>query len=786
MGKLWMLTAANLRKSKSQAVSLLIFVLIAAMFLNIGLVTYFGVGRFFDTKTDELNSSHVAFIQSDSVTTDEQLQYLNQYPGVVETEKQSIVAAMGNYVINGGKNTGIIMFADANDPDQKMNPPSLIGESLPMTGDAIYIPYFIMNDGGYKIGDDFTLYMSGTELHFTVAGATEEIMFGCMMNSYYRFYVSSDMLAELEQQFPDAHCTLLSARMSDSGQGPLLQTDYGKKFSSELQGAGFSTGKVFCDLSYYNVKSTRLMIPTIAAMLIAMFALILLVVSLIVIRFRINNSIEENMINIGALKAVGYRNRQIVLSIVFQFLSVALTGGVLGVVASQTALPLIAKVIGPQIALIWSPGFDGGMALISLLAVILTAALISYISARKIKKLHPLVALRGGITTHSFKKNPLPLDRTHGSLGLLLAVKRLLLNKKQAAMVAGIVAVVTFAATAGLALHYNVNVNRDKFLRFIAGEIPDAMFALNSSDDGTFEAQTRERPEVRKVLGMEIGSASLLINDKGFPSLVVEDCSQLEGGMLFDGRYPKHDNEIALGTMAQKVLGAKIGDWLTVKDGANEQTYLVTGIFQRFSNGGKEIMLTPDGMRAIQPDFAFTMFYVYLADGADADALVAQVKADEGDVLNQAITMGDLITAEIASVGGAFAAVAVGIVCVTVVVVILVLYMIIKTTILRGRRELGIQKALGFTTGQLMNQIALNLTPAIILGVAAGAAGAFFGFNSIFVALMSSVGAARTNLPSPLGWTLILCAALVVLAYGVSMLVAWRIRKISAYALISE
>jgi len=115
-----------------------------------------------------------------------------------------------------------------------------------------------------------------------------------------------------------------------------------------------------------------------------------------------------------------------------------------------------------------------------------------------------------------------------------------------------------------------------------------------------------------------------------------------------------------------------------------------------------------------------------------------------------------------------------------------VLYLVIKTTIIRRRRELGIQKAIGFTTFQLMNQIAMGLSPSIIIGTVLGSAGGYLGFNAIFVALVRGMGIARADLPIPLAWVAVMCAALVVLAYTISLLTAWRIRKISAYTLVTE
>jgi putative ABC transport system permease protein len=354
-------------------------------------------------------------------------------------------------------------------------------------------------------------------------------------------------------------------------------------------------------------------------------------------------------------------------------------------------------------------------------------------------------------------------------------------------MIGIIVAAVTFAAMSGLAIHYNINVEQDGFMYAIAGEVPDVLFILKNKENAdAFKGKLLDRPEVRKAFGYEPGMNPLFINGTEYTSVVVEDCSLLEGRMLIDGRYPKHNNEIALGTATAKVTGYKTGDTVVVRNGENEKNYLVTGIIQLANNNGFNVMLTGNALMEIQPDYEFVSFNVYLTAGSDGKIFAEETEAIEGDIFESAVAIRDLWDSQMGGMGDAFAAVAVGIIVVTAVVVILVLYMVIKTTILRKKRELGIQKAIGFTTFQLMNQIALNLTPVILSGVIIGALAGYFGFNPIFVLLTSSIGIAKVELPVPLDWTVMVCVALVLLAYGVSMLIAWRIRKISAYSLISE
>ena len=772
-----MLSLANVRKSKSQTISLLIFVLIAAMFLNIGLVIFIGVEKFFDERAEANHMAHFTGIYYDD--TDGVLQgsrFMENDSRVTEVESISAVGGFGDYVIGDAKSLSVIMVCPYSET-QKMDAPSLVGDSLPLSDNAIYIPYFMYLAGGFEIGDEFKLFLQGTELVFTVEGATEEIMFGAQMNTIYRFYVPNERFEELQKQFPDSGLTLLSARLESIEDQAFFQADYNKEVSQD--------GLIF-NLIYNDAKDGRTMIVIIATIIIVVFSIILLIVSLIVMRFRIVNSIEEGMTNIGALKAIGYRSVQIISAIVLQFGLTAFVGGLLGIALSQAVIPAVTDLMKPMYALTWNPGFDITIALTALLSVLATVGLISLITARKINKLHPLIALRGGIKTHSFRKNPLPLDKSYGGLDFLLAMKQLLRNKKQAFAILIIVAALSMASVVGVAVNYSMNEDRENFALSFFGEIPEIYFSLASDTDGEeFLERLREYPEVRKAYGYDV-LESILIDETAIAVNTVEDCSLFEGKMLIDGRYPKHNNEIALGASIMKVIDKKIGDTVIAKKGEVEAEFLITGTVQFISQGGFNGFITGDGMRRVRPDFKFSGFNVYLNPDVEVKAFTQKIEAAEGAIFDNVTDMQDQVEVMLGTMGEIFAMVAMGIVVVTVFVVILTLYMVIKTTILRRKREFGIQKAVGFTTLQLMNQIALSMTPVILNGVVLGAVAGYFGLNPMVAGLMSVMGVVRSELPVPLGQTVAVCATLVVIAYVVSMLIAWRIRKISAYGLVSE
>lgn len=779
MRNIFTLSAANLRKSKSQAISLVLLVTIAAMFLYMGFVMFFGMGRFFDERAEQLNAPHYTVFTNNA----ERIELIKNFDGVGEVEIQEVVAG---FTFFGGSMNALIMAFARVDENLKLNPLAIVGDALPLEGNAIYLPHGVMLGSGLRLGDDIVLSFSGTELYFVVAGSHEDIMGS-------RLYVSEAAFYRIWQKFPNNRQNLVSARRAyenqDFGYLQLLGWEVANLTSSDENDAemeGFSRQR-------WQAENAALTVPQIAAVFMTAFAVILLVVCLIVIRFRIINDIEENMTNIGTLKAVGFRNVQIILSIMLQFGTLAFFGGILGLAASQFVLPFATGIVEPMLGLRWIPSFYIYYALASLVAVLLVASLTSLLSSRKINKLHPIVALRGGITTHSFKKNPLPLETSPVPLGLSLSLKQILQSKRQAVMIGLIMAALMFASTAGIAVHYNLNVERMGFFRMMLGEIPDAAFVLNDIyDSEAFHQSLQAHPDVRSVFGFDsTDNPSVFVGD-GLRTLiiVVEDFGYLEGSLLISGRYPRHNNEVALAAMLMSGWGRQIGD--TVMLGSTdfhgaEKEFVITGVIQTVHNGGFTGILSADAFREIQPDFVFSQFYAYLADGADHRVFLEAVRAEHGDILLISSILEDMINVEDLEVAGSiFAAIAAATISVTAVIIVLVLFLVIKTVILRKRRELGIKKALGFTTLQLMNQVAFNLTPIIFLGVAAGAAAGYFGFNPVFVMLTQSMGIAQANLPIPISWVLIVCAALVLLAYAVSMLIAWRIRKISAYGLINE
>jgi len=784
MKNIWMLVLANLRKNKGQAVSVTLIILLATILLSIGLLVLVDVENAAHERAEYLNAPHFMAIESHYVSNNDRLEFIEAFPGVVTTETQEVLVGLGGYNRNESFSTGPLIIADGMQ-HQEMNPLTLVGDYLPLVGDAIYLPHFIFLVGGFELGDAIEIDFRGTIFDFTVAGSTEDALFGIDF-SHWRVHVATERFLELATEFPDNQYRLLGAQLGDASEAEQLLIDYNYHFFgttyalTPIAGAMIPFPFLLETVQYYRVN-----VPSFIAVLLAAFSLIVLLVGIVVIRFRIVSSIEEGMVNMGALKAIGYRDGQIIASYVLQFGLLALIGSLTGMLLSYPTLPLFATIFEPLIGFIWIPSANLSLFVIVVALLMLVVVVFSYLATRRIKKFSPLVALRGGIGSHHFKKNSIALDKVSGPLSLLLGVKQLLQSKKQAFSISLIVTGLVFASIIALSTYYNMNVNQETFVSMIVGDdFPDVIIFLDLTEGEDISQYILEKSEVDRFYGAEW--VNMFASEVLIQTTVTEDFMYRPQETVVEGRLPVHDNEIVLGIPAIRALNKEIGDWVTIRIGGVEMDYLITGSVHSGDFAGFVGMLNVEGMRRVQPEFLFSQFNLHLVDGVNARDFMDSVIETHEDAFLSVLFTEEEIDAAMESLESVFALVTMIILSVTVMVIIVVLYMVIKMTIRRKGRDFGIQKALGFTTWQLMNQTAMSLMPVVILGIVSGSVLGYIGINPLFSVLLAGMGMTNVNFPTPILWVLVVSTVLVLLAYIISMLIAWRIRKISAYALVTE
>jgi len=356
---------------------------------------------------------------------------------------------------------------------------------------------------------------------------------------------------------------------------------------------------------------------------------------------------------------------------------------------------------------------------------------------------------------------------------------------KQSIMITIILVAVAFSGTFAIVMFYNTSIDTTAFAQTPGTELSNAIAVLKKDTDNSLQVKDiKNMSGVRKV--QFIDSTMVKIEKNEVSVYVMEDYSKKETNTVYQGRYPLHSNEIAIAGQLAIMMKKTIGDNITLKVGDIETQFLITGLSQGASMGGLNAAIRSDGMLKLNPDFKPQNLQIYLNKNVNSGKFVTTINNLNSDRILSVIDMDKEMKNSMGVYVSIVSKVGISILVVTLVVVILVLYFVINSSIIRRKRELGIQKAIGFTTLQLMNQLSIGFLPPITLGVCIGSIIGIMQTNALMSLAERIMGIMKAGFIITPGWIALFGAAIVIVSYVTSMLITFSIRKISAYSLVTE
>ena len=807
MHSLWTLAWANIRKTRSASITLTAIFFIAALLLNAGLLVLINYGGFFTELTDELHTSDGIYIMSRHLYSPQVVRYFEKNPQVTATEDIDCLIIEGFIKPKETEKSFFFVFFDMGQ-ERNMSQWKFVDEPLEPSGVyPIYVPEVLKSIEGYQLGDELTItyrdviagksYETGKDdeveqrsaLTFTVKGYVEDIYLSSTDTGVIGCYLPSeayhDLAEKLNAPLYKAHITF--ADLDDIESFPIVESDLRELFfmnSTSLMAMPMTNILAAIDLPM--LQTSRTMMATMISAMMVLFALVVVGVCLLVVYFRIVNNVEEEMLNIGALKSVGYTTRQIITSIGLQFLSLALVGSAVGIICSYALLPGIALIFEQQSGLMWVQGFDATISIGVWVVLLLITAAVVWLAARHVHGLTPVKALRGESHTRAYRKNRLPLHRSPLGLSSTLALKSILQNPRQSIMIFIIVTAVAFSGTFGVCMFYNSAIDSSAFAKVPGQEITNVIAVVNSAKSSSAVLnKISKMSEVRKAIHEE--EVSLKLNGIDISAFVMEDFSQREASNIYEGRYPEQNGEMALAGLVAEKFGLQIGDNAQVEFDGREETFTIVGLSSGTFMGNAGNSIRAEDYFRFNPSFKMQMINIYLWDTVDTEAFITTLKGSfDNETFIDVLNFDVLMAEGMASYQSIVAALGIAMLVITAFVITLVLYFVISSTVVRKRHELGIYKANGYTTGQLMFQFTLECVVPVTAGAILGCVLGSLYTNSIMGLAFKSVGMMVTNFIIDPTWTIGFGLVTVAFSFALALLITWRIRYISAYALVTE
>ena len=772
MRKSLLLAASNLRRAKGQTIAIIALILLASAMMNLGLMLSLDYKRNFDRCHDRLNDGHVTLVMTGNDTKQQEFLYrtLEEEEGVEEYFCQDALFMVGSFAYNGGEvNTEFVILGKDAALERPIGRVEIVEEGDGETG--VYLP-MLYKTGDIAVGRLIELKIGSNTVNYPVSGFFNSVMAGSHNCGMCELLLTRDLYEELEERGYAPEATLLSVRLAQGGSSAEFEADLKSKVSE-----GFPYSRVISN-SYAMVSTPRYISQMICSGIVSAMAFFVLLIALVVIASNIGNHIQENMRNLGALKAVGYTSRQLVLSLLVQFLGISLAAAVLGTGLSYLLFPSINAMMISQTGIPYEMGFLSLPCVLSFGILGTAVALAVWLSSRRIRKIDPILALRQGIETHNFRQNHVPLDKTGLSLNLALALKNTLSGVRQNVTVCVTMLVLSLVVVFSGLMVENMIADIRPFLYMVVGETADSCVNVNVGIEEAFLGEMESEPDVEKIY---LYNTVNVRHAEGMDlmAMLCDDFSQVNNqGVCIQGRFPRYDNEVAI---AAKYAGEKeleIGEEIRLTVGDREERYIITGFTQISNNLGRDCLLTREGYEKLG-ELQNLSYYLVLREGADLEDFHERVRQNFAGNVNTTLDIQSIIGGTASVYVSLMKIIVCAVLFLSVIIIAFVLFLLVRTMLGRKKHDYGILKALGFTTGQLIVQTALSFMPAMILSTAAGLVVCSLVINPLVALFLNGIGIVKCTFTVPVGFVAAAGAGLVLLAFGIACLLSLRIRKIT-------
>ena len=216
------------------------------------------------------------------------------------------------------------------------------------------------------------------------------------------------------------------------------------------------------------------------------------------------------------------------------------------------------------------------------------------------------------------------------------------------------------------------------------------------------------------------------------------------------------------------------------------KSFQVTGFVQSINLQGELCELSLEGYNSLFANKQMPFLYVYLENPENAEEITKEYKSNYVELVADTVNAYKLQKEAQDMYMGITVVLVVAIFVVTILIVLFILYIVIKSLLVKRRQELGIYKAMGYTSSQLILQTTGSFMPVSIVAIVLSSILALFYMPAIYQFIFESLGVMKNNIEISFGFLMLFAIVQIIVNIMISIIVCMPIRKISAYSLIKE
>ena len=572
----------------------------------------------------------------------------------------------------------------------------------------IYVPVCYRQKYGLNAGETVQI----GEADFTIAGFLRDSQMNAMMASSKRFLVCEADYERLKSAGSEEY--LIEFLLREEADGNAFATEY---TDAGLPANGPAITKPL--IRMMNALSDGLMI-----LVILLVSVVLLLISMLCIRFTLLTQLEADRKEIGMLKAIGMPGKEIRNLYFLKFLALSGLGAVCGVVfafVSEGALSAGMRELYGASGNGWL-GFLAAFAGAGLTVGILLRCV--WRTLKRTEKLSAVEALTGQPGGDKQRRLPSP---QYLLVALVIALGMFLMILPQ--NILSTIASPKFVTYMGIG---------DGALRLDLRQTEDIAGKTHQVEKLLTEEQAVERFAVLRTM-----SCRSVLPDGSYPALQVEQGDHTVFPVSYaKGEAPQAENEIALSYLCAEELGFDLGDTLLLLAEEAPREYTVCGIYSDITNGGKtaKAAFLPGGGSPM-----WSVFYVSLKEGIPKEQWLSawtRLLSDSG-IRARTVDIQEYVTDTYGQTIQEIRMAAWAAVLAAALVMFVVVLLFTRLLVVEDRNDISLRKALGFTSGDIKRLYFLKYLPVLLAGILAGiASGNLLGeqLAGIFLKTLGATG----------------------------------------------
>lgn len=713
------LLRANIKRKKGTFIGIVFLMILVSMLLTAIYSVKKNVKESIQEACRDANAADIMMNIPSERLNEEVLEKVRNHPLVDHVETGDAVM-MRTHTLNGKEDSQTWLITPLNEKVTHFFNEDFTAyedQVRPIGNGEIYLEQGIATDTGCKLDDDLLFTTRAGEYTFKIKGFVVEPVCGSSMVGWKTVYVSQESFDQLAAD--------LDANPNPDLVGRVSFVYVYKKADCELSDGRFSiqinkdTGiqnyayasSTLSQMNYYTGLFSE-----IVCSIMLVFSIILAVVVMIIMAHNISVTIEMSYTELGILKAQGFSQARIRLLYALQYLLAQILGCVIGAALSVPLIVLFGGVFQPITGIIAKNDIDFGFGALVLLGILLLSALILILATRKVGKVSPVKALTGERSDVHFD-NLLNVPISGKELSLSLAYRQFSSKKRRYLVAICISAVLMFfMLTVNLMGSSMKSKSAMEAMGQIVTEVSMGVTNRSFTEEEMAEIQSivENTAETRRAGFMR--HEYITLEGETLMCETVTDNSLMP---VISGRAPIYDNEIVITEILQDELGLKVGDKVEVARRDNKAEYIVCGIFCKINDTGRIFGMSYEGGKRLKIG-GFSWYGASMVDPKDCYKVGDALRARFGDGFSYDIKEDFNDSPDMRSISSAVEMMRYAIYVFSTIFVLVVVSMICSKIFAQERKDLGIYKAIGFTSGKLRLMFAIRFLIVGIIGSAIG------------------------------------------------------------------